>query len=198
MRHEPSKGFSFEMPDGWRRDEHNLTITFYGPNGRMGSSQEIIQLQISSILTQYHVPEAREKFLSEPGATVHRTVVGGEKNVVVLKKPSNSEISIVRDGIHYSFAHGHDAETLSAIEMVKESVRFPNRETALSELNRWSDPNAQAVSGVLRAGSPEEARGILDRAGASGVKVSGGTLHDLEPRRHPPSSKGKCWWQFWK
>lgn len=38
MRHEPSKGFSFELPDGWRRDEHNLQITFFGPEGRMGSN----------------------------------------------------------------------------------------------------------------------------------------------------------------
>ena len=154
MRHEPSKGFSFELPDGWRRDERNLRITFYGPDGRMGNTQQVIQLQIGGILAQYHTPEAREKFLSEPGATVHRTVVGDEKNAVVLKKPTDSEISVVRDGIHYSFAHGHDAETLRAIEVVKETARFPTAEKAASELHRWSDPKAQAVSRMLHGKAP--------------------------------------------
>jgi hypothetical protein len=196
MRHEPSKGFSFELPDRWRRDEHNLTITFYGPDGRMGSSQQVIQLQIGGLLAQYQAPEAREKFLSEPGATVHRTVVGDEQNCVVLKKPGNSEISVVRDGIHYSFAHGHDSETLRAIDLVKKTARFPTRETASSELHRWSDPKAQAVARVLRADSPEQAREILSQVGAPGLRVSGGTFHDLEPKRR--SSQAKRWWQFWK
>lgn len=198
MRHEPSKGFSFELPDGWRRDEHNLTITFYGPDGRMGSSNQVIELQIGGILAQYHAPEGREKFLREPGAALHRTVVGGENNAVVLKKPSSSEISVVRDGIHYSFAHGHDQETLRAIELVKETTCFPSPEAASSELQRWSDPNAQAVARVLRAGSPEEARDILARAGAPGVRVSGGTFHDLQPKQRPSHHKDKRWWQFWK
>jgi len=154
MRHEPSKGFSFELPDGWYRDERNLTITYFGPEGRMGSDQQLIQLQIGSILPQYHAPDAREKFLSEPGATVHRTVVGGEQNAVVLKKRSSSEISIVRDGIQYTFAHGHDSETLRAIDLVKETSRFPTAETATSELHRWSDPKAQAVSRMLHGKVP--------------------------------------------
>jgi hypothetical protein len=196
MRHEPSKDFSFELPDGWRRDERNLTITFFGPEGGLGSKQQVIQLQVGGILAQYYAPEAREKFLSEPGATVHRTVVGGEKNAVVLRKPSNSEISVVRDGIHYSFSHGHDPETLRAIELIKETARFPTSETASSELHRWSDPKAQAVANALRAGSPEAARDILTEAGAPGVRVAGGTLHDLKPKQHP--SKAKRWWQFWK
>jgi hypothetical protein len=196
MRHEPSKGFSFELPDGWRRDEQNLTITFFGPGGQLGGNQQVIQVQIGGILAQYRAPEAREKFLSEPGATVHRTVVGGEKNAIVLRKPSNSEISVVRDGIHYCFAHGHDSGTLRAIELVKKTARFPTRETAASELQRWSDPKAQAVARVLKAHSPEEARDILTRAGAPGVRVSRGTLHDVEPKQRP--SKAKPWWQFWQ
>lgn len=198
MRHEPSKGFSFELPDGWRRDERNLTITFFGPEGRIGSSQQVIQLQVGGILPQYHTPEAREKFLSEPGATVRRTIVGGEQNAVVLRKPSNSEISVVRDGIHYSFAHGHDSETLRAIEMVKATARFPTSETASSELHRCSDPKAQTVAGVLRAGSPEEAREVLGRAGYPGVRMTGGTFHNLKPGSRSTEERGKRWWQFWK
>ena len=198
MRYEPSKGFSFELPEGWRRDEHNLQIVFFGPKGRIGSTHQVFQIQIGGILTQYHSPEAREEFLSEPGATVSRTVVGDEKNAVVLKKPSNSEISVVRNGIHYSFAHGHDPETLRAIEMVKETTRFPTPEGAASELDRWSDPKAQAVARVLRADSPEEARDILAQAGSPGVRVTGGTLHDLERSHRSSERKTKRWWEFWK
>ena len=154
MRHKPSKDFSFELPEGWHRDEQNFIITYFGPEGRMGSDQQLIQLQIGGILPQYHDPEAREKFLSEPGATVHRTVVGGEHNSIVLKKSSSSEISVLRDGIQYSFAHGHDSETLRAIDLVKKTTRFPTGEAASSELNRWSDPNAQAVSRMLSGKAP--------------------------------------------
>ena len=39
-------GFSFELPKKWRKDAHNLTITFFGPNGGMGKLSEVIQLQI--------------------------------------------------------------------------------------------------------------------------------------------------------
>jgi len=154
MRHEPGKEFSFELPDEWRRDEHNFQITFFGPEGRMGATRQIIQLQIGGILPKNHAPEAREEYLSEPGATVSRTVVGGEKNAVVLKKQSNSEMSIVRNGIHYSFAYGHDAETLRAMELARETTRFPTQETASSELHRWSDPTTQAASRVLHGKAP--------------------------------------------
>lgn len=88
VRHEPSKGFSFELPDGWRRDEHILPVTFFGPAGRVGSAEQTIQLQIGGILAQYHSPESREKFLSEPDATVHRTVVGGKKTPSSCGRPA--------------------------------------------------------------------------------------------------------------
>lgn len=193
MRHEPSKGFSFELPDGWHRDEHNPTITFFGPEGRMGSTHQVIQLQIGRILPQYHAPEAREKFLSEPGATVSRTIVGKEKNAVVLKKQSNSELSIVRDGLHYCFAYGHDPETLRAMELVRETTRFPTEETASSELHRWSDPKAQAVIRMLHGKAPvpapqpsaprrEKPRGFLSRL--LGVFQSESTVQTCETCSH--------------
>ena len=198
MRHEAGSGFSFELPDGWRRDEWNLTITYFGPEGRIGNSEQVIQLQLGGILAQFHAPEAREEFLSEPGATVSRTVVGGEENAVVLRKPGNSEISVVRDGIQYSFSHGHDAETLRAIAMIKETARFPTRDVAAAELWRAANPKTQAVARALRADSPEQAREILTQAGAPGTRVSGGTLHDLRQRPLSAQTKAKRWWQFWK
>jgi len=175
-----------------------LTITFLGPDGRIGSSHQVIQLQFGGILPQYYTPEAREKFLNEPGASVSRTVVGGEKNSVVIQKSKDSEISIVRDGIQYSFAYGHDSEMLRAIEMIKETARFPPPENALAELGRWSDPKAHTVTEVIRVNSPEEARDILTREGAPGVRVSGGTFHNLNSTQGKPYTNKKRWWQFWK
>jgi|SRR6266446_4291123 len=79
-------GLSFDLPDGWRKDQHNLTLTFYGPKGGLGITSELIQIQIATILPQYFTPESREQFLAEPGAEVFRTTVGDEANVVVLKE----------------------------------------------------------------------------------------------------------------
>ncbi len=49
-------GFSFDLPDGWRRDEHNLTLSFYGPNGGADVMSELIQIKIGTILPQYDTP----------------------------------------------------------------------------------------------------------------------------------------------
>lgn len=196
MRHEPTKGFSFELPNGWRQNEYLDPITFIGPKGD-GQIGNFIFL-VSNIFPQFREAEARERHLSEPGATVHRTVVGDEQNAVILKRTDKSEISIVRDGIHYVFIHGHDLETLRAIELVMKTARFPTAEEAVCKIQQWSDPTAQLVTRVLNTGSPEEARDILVQAGAPGVRVSGGTLHDLEPKQQPSQDKDKRWWQFWK
>ena len=163
------------MPDGWHEDEHILPITFFGPKGKMGSSHQVIQLQIGGIRQQYHSPEAREEFLIEPGATVSRTIVGGEQNAVLLKKQNDSEMSIVRDGIHYSFSYRHDPETLRAMELVRETTRFPAQETAASELHRWSDPKTQAVSRMLQGKAPSP----VPEPSKPQRKKSGGFLNHL-------------------
>jgi hypothetical protein len=172
-------GFSFDLPNGWRRDEHNLTLTFYGPKGGLGIVSELIQIQIGGILPQYFSPENREQFLAEPDAQVFRTKVGDETNAVVLKRARDSEISVVRDGVHYTITHCHDSVTKAAIEHLKQTARFPSPEQARTALRSWSDPRMQALSQVLRASSPEEARSILTQAGMPGVRTSGGTIHDV-------------------
>jgi hypothetical protein len=30
-------GFSFQLPDGWRKDEINQTLTFFGPGDYVGN-----------------------------------------------------------------------------------------------------------------------------------------------------------------
>jgi predicted Zn-dependent protease len=147
-------GFSFDLPDGWRRDEQNLTLTFYGPNGGLGIVSELIQIQIGGILPQYFSPDSRETFLAEPGAQVSRTTVGGESNAVVLKKARDSEISVVRDGVHYTIAHCHDSATEVAIERLKQTARFPSQQQAQSALQSWSDPRQQAIARMLHGKAP--------------------------------------------
>ena len=147
-------GFSFDFSDGWKRDEHNLTLTFYGPKGGPGITSELIQIQIGGIAPQYLAPASREQFLAEPGAQVLRSRVGDEDNVVVLRRVPDSEISVVRDGIHYTIAHTHDAATEAAIELLKQTARFPSPEMAQSAIRNWADPRKQAVSRVARANSP--------------------------------------------
>lgn len=200
MRYENDDlGFSFELPDGWRRDEHNLTITFYGPNGRVGVKSEVIQVMIGGISPDYVDPANRERFLSEPGADVARTEIGGERNAVILRRTTNSEISVVRDGVHYSFSYSNDAATQAAIERIRHSAQFPSATQAAAAIRRSSDPKKQAVSKALRADSPEEARRILAEGGVPGVRRSGYTIHSVGSEA-PPSGKERStrWWEFWK
>lgn len=196
-------GFSFDLPEGWRHDPHNLTLTFFGPNGRIGSASEVIQMQIGTVLPRYMDTASREQFMSEPGATVSRANLGDEANVVVLKKPGNSEISAVHDGIQYSIAHAHDAATQVAIERLKATFGFPSREKAISAIESWNDPHRQAILKALKTSSPEGARRILTDAGMPPtIERPGYTIHRVgsnepttAPRTEPTSKK---WWQFWK
>ena len=134
-------GFSFNLPDGWRYDEGNIAaVTFYGPNGGIGCTSELIQLRIGTIKPQYFDRDNREKFLAEPAAEVLKSNLGEETNVVVMKKVNDCEISVVRDGIHYVICHFNDSTTERAIERLKESVRFPSPEMAAAAIQSWADP----------------------------------------------------------
>jgi len=195
-------GFSFNLPDDWRGDEGNLTLTFFGPNGRIGCTSEVIQLKIGAILSQYHSPESREIFLAEPGAQVSRRKIGDEANVVVLKRKSNCEISAVRDGVHYNFTYSNDATTLKAIDLLCESAQFPNAEQARAANQNWSNPRRQAMNKALRADSPEQVRQILSEAGMPpSIQRPGYSIHrvtDQEPSDRARVKQNKKWWEFWK
>jgi hypothetical protein len=147
-------GFSFELPEGWRRDDHNLTLTFYGRNGGAGITSELIQVKIGTILSGYLTPESREQFLAEPGARVLRSRVGDEDNVVVLRRVRDSEISVVRDGIQYTISHTNDPAAESAVERLKKTARFPSSQMAQSAIRRMADPKHQAVSRMLHGKAP--------------------------------------------
>ncbi|MFA5177791.1 MAG: HEAT repeat domain-containing protein [Candidatus Omnitrophota bacterium] len=173
-----SLGFSFDLPEGWHHDEHNLTLTFFGPNGHIGYPFELIQMQIGTILPRYLEPESREKFLAEPGAEVLRCRLGNETNVVVLKKASDTEISVVHDEVQYTIAHSNDEATQRAVDRLKESFRFPSVEEAVAAIQRSNDPQKQAILRALKSGSPEQARHVLSEAGMPPViERPGYTMH---------------------
>ena len=191
-------GISFDLPDGWRRDERNLMITFYGPHGGLSDQSEVIQLLIGGIDPRYYDPVAREEYLSEPGAKVFRTQIGDELNAVVFEKATNSEISIVRDGVQYSFSHAHDVATRAAIECIRRSVQFPSPNQVVDAIRKASDPKRQAVAKANFADVQKQiTRRPLAEAGASGVRIEGGTSYDREPQLQKPTHEKK-WWQFWR
>ncbi len=196
----PDLGFSFELPDGWREMVGNTPLTFCGPNGYIGRTSEVIQIQIATILPEYVDPCSREKFLAEPGAEISRDKIGDETNVVVLNRQSNGEISIVRDGIHYCVTYDYDAATIKAIKRLKDSAKFPSCEKADSAIQQYSDPRTQAVNKAINAGSAEEARRVLSDAGIPATKHPGYTEHHIrddatetKPKASKPSKK---WWRF--
>jgi len=171
-------GFSFDLPEGWRHDKHNLTLTFFGPKGRIGYPSELIQMQIGTILPRYLDPESREKFLAEPGAEVLRSRLGNETNVVVLKKASDTEISAVHDGVQYTIAHSNDQATQKAVDQLIESFKYPSVEEAITAIQRSNNPQKQAILRALKSGSPDQARRVLSEAGMPPViERPGYTMH---------------------
>jgi len=99
-------GYSFHLPDGWRVDKTVRPLTFFGPRGRVGLAEEHIQVKVGDILLGYREAAAREEFMAEPTALVERGALGAETNVVVCKWHDRTEISAVRDGVHYMILGG--------------------------------------------------------------------------------------------
>jgi hypothetical protein len=200
----PGSGFSFELPDGWRHDPHINPLTFFGPHGYLGCNSEVIQIHLAVASAEWISPESREQLLAEPGASVFRSTLGDETNVVVLQKPESSEIDAVRDGVLYSIVYMHDEPSEQAIQRLRETFRFPSYEQAIANLQYSSDPQNQAIHQAMNAGSVEEARQILDQAGVR-TKDTGGSGFVIEPRRPSAGSSHtqriqarKKWWEFWR
>ena len=73
--------------------------------------------------------------MAEPGAEVFRSELGDESNVVVLKKPTDTEITAVHDGVHYTIAHSNDERTQKAVERLKNHSNFHQRKRQLKPFN---------------------------------------------------------------
>ena len=189
-------GYSFLLPDAWRVDTRVNPLTFFGPNGRVGLSTEHIQIITGGIGPQYVNPTSREEFMKEPGATVRRGTLGSETNVVVCEWLDHTEISAVRDGVHYNIVHPHDDATRVAVKSICDSFRFPAQGKAVGVLRRSADPSVQTMAAVLNAGSADEARRIL--ASSSAVESVRQGSSGTEYRLRRPHQSSRKWWQFWK
>lgn len=157
-------GFSFDLPDGWREDESNTPLTFYGPKGGLGIVRELIQIAFGVIHPQYVSPESRERYLAEPGAQTVRTRVGDEDNAVELRKPGESEISVVRNGFQYTICHTHDAVTEAAMQCLKRTARFAPR----------SEPSSfpSVSTAVLTCETCDRQMEVVDATGRGGVTLT--------------------------
>jgi hypothetical protein len=143
-------GFLLELPDGWRMQRGNQvvyvagverkappTIFFFGPSS-VDKTSEYIQLEIGTLPSNYFDAGERETYLKEPQATVGRTTVGGEDNAVYLRRDRGySELSVVRDGIHYVFTHSNDPVTEGAVAHLKANTRFGSREQSAATIEAW-------------------------------------------------------------
>ncbi|MBK9681514.1 MAG: hypothetical protein IPO69_22110 [Saprospiraceae bacterium] len=156
-------GFYFDLPDGWNEIKNLIPITFCGPNGFQ--SNEKIVLVLGGILPNYFSIESREKFMAEPTAEIARINLGEETNVIILKKPVDSEISAVRDGIHYTISYSNNNKTQYAIDQLCKTFRFPSSTQAANCIALWSNPNKQAISKVLMAKDVDEAYKIATKEG---------------------------------
>jgi hypothetical protein len=200
MRYEDETlGYSFQLPDGWRVDKNIRPLTFFGPQGHKGLATQHIQIRTGSILPDYCEAKGREEFMAEPGATVRRSVLGEETNVVICEWHDHSEISAVRDGVQYSIVHPNDAVTLEAVKLVQATFQFPSTDRSAAILQRHSDPAVQTMACVMEAGSIEEARFILETSPAldSVENLETGTAYRLRQRDQRSEPQRRRWWQFW-
>lgn len=183
--------FSFNLPNDWRHDKQNLTLTFFGPNGRLGYTSELIQIKFGTIMPEYQDPIKREKFMAEPGAEIFRSKLGNESNVVVLKKPNDTEITAVHDGVHYIISYSNDTATIEAVEMLKKTFNFPTHKQAMEAIQSSNDPQKQAILKALKSNSPEQARDILDAAGMPPeIERPGYTIHKVGAAKTFKNQKG--------
>lgn len=156
MRYEDgASGYSFELPAGWKKEEHIVPLTFACSNG-------VIQVQIGVPQPQYLQPATRERFLSDPGCTtVGSKCLGGEPNTVVIQNKSRNDgcISTVRDNVHYliSYTNASDPIVREAISHLLTSFRFPSQQRAAAAIEsaRQAGPAAQVLAKTVLAGSPQ-------------------------------------------
>jgi len=162
-------GFSFELPEGWQNIVPIEPLSFCGPQGQIGGQTEVIQLKVNVLPVEYHSPEARASpiFWGEQDVEVRRSNLGGEANVVVLRRLTSNEISAVHEGVHYNITHSTDDNTINAIARLSATFTFPSIE------------DAQRVVGRIRGMSAQqtEDRDEMDEITALGEAIESGQLH---------------------
>lgn len=143
--------------------------------------------------------------------TVGGKTLGNESNVIVAQYdegPSRKGcmISAVHDRIQYLIRYEGDLDDTAkaALDRLLPSFQFPTLDQVKRFVSSLSEPSLdqQVVLEVLKAGSPEEARRILDKAGMPPViSRPAYTIHQIgkDPgRKKPARCNVSKWWQFWK
>ena len=154
--------FSFELPTSWHMDKINPIPTFWGSDEPRGC----IQITIGAVLPKFVSPNARKRFLAEPGAHVIDGQLRDEKNVVILIKDDHTEISAVRDGLHYTICYSNNPESETAIERLKESIHFspPNNARRLIEAETDNYEWQTLWKSMKKSSSPQNMAIVLRKA----------------------------------
>jgi len=192
--------FSFQLPEGWRKQEHTLIRTFTSGGCHL-------YIQVGDLASpEFADADERGRYLMEPGCTcIRNRQLGDEENTVIVDHQSRGDgvISAYRDGLLYSVSYDplSDPSLRNAIELVLSSFRFPSPEKSQAAMrDAYADPANVALSEMLRQRSPEELRERLGRAGMPAViQRPGYSMHAIGSGVNVrATSKGKRWWQFWK
>jgi hypothetical protein len=178
-----SLGFSFTVPDGWRKMEFAIPSTFMSDIGT-------IQITVGDALPNFMDPASREQYLQEPGCrSIPNKTLGGETNTVMIENNRNEGIiSTVRDNLMYNITYINASNPVmrETIENLMVSFQFPPLNKWVRAIQKTSEasPREKAIQKALMAGSVEEKVEILKKAGVPY------TLESVQKSKKP-------WWKFW-
>jgi hypothetical protein len=123
MRYAADRGYSFELPDEWQRLPNYTDLNFECKGSH-------IQVKADPISPQFKGRESRIEFLTEPGAKVVETTLGGEANSVMLFNSTTGDgaVSAVRSNTHYfvEFTNGNSEHVQKAIQMLIKTFSYPS------------------------------------------------------------------------
>jgi hypothetical protein len=125
VRYAGDSGYSFELPDDWKRLPNLLDLNFECRGSH-------IQVEVRPIRPEFTRRERRAEFLSEPGSKIVEGMeLGGEPNSVMLVNASTRQgaISAVRGNVHYfvEFTDATSDHVQTAIERLASTFHFPSR-----------------------------------------------------------------------
>lgn len=130
-------GFSFTLPDGWKKMEFAIPLTFIANIGT-------IQINAGDAQENFIDSARREQHLKEPGCRIiPNKTLGGEPNTVMIENERNEGIiSTVRDNLMYNitYINANNPAMRKAIENLMVSFRFPS-------LDKW----VQAIQEASKA-----------------------------------------------
>jgi hypothetical protein len=122
VRYADDAGFSFELPDEWRRLPNYTNLNFECKGSH-------IQVKADPIAPKFIARQSRIEFLAEPGSKVVDEILGEESNSVMLLNSVTGDgaISAVRSNTHYfvEFTHGSSEHVRRGVQMLIKTFRYP-------------------------------------------------------------------------